>query len=439
MFSRRGYPLILGLVTFAFLAPGCDSDQRRPKGPNPYRREIRAAKPSATTSAAAGTDLAASRLDRLAGANAAAPGVPASAPAPALSPWLPRNTIGATVMFVNKDVITIQDVLLPIRPELERAAAALPPRQYITKAAQLIRKEMDRQVFFAVVYQEAKKSISDEEDKQYFKAADAEIQQIVNLQFGGLHAKFEKHLADQGLTIADVREKTKRRFVVLKFLADRFRPLAEHPKRDQLKKYYDEHKVEFTTPARARMSLIEVSFDAEITKPRSNATAADLAAAKEAGRRKIERARQELESGVPFAAVARKYSDGVHAADGGAWDEFGPASLRERYKAVCDALVRMSPGQVSGVIEGTDAFFVVRCDALQPERRRTFEETQPQIAERILEEKYGQMQDKYVRDLLIKAVFQNETEFFQAVLTAAPMPTEGPAPGTYGPAASDQP
>lgn len=427
MLSRRGYWFVLGVVSLALLASGCDSDQRRPKGPNPYRRDVRTANPNAGAEAAARTDLAAARLDRLAGADAAATTAPTTAPA--RGPWLPRNTVGASVMFVNKDVISVEDILMTIRPELERAAAALPPRQYIMKAAQLIRKEIDKQVFFTVVYQEAKKSIVDEEDKQYVKAADAEIQQIVNLQFGGLHAKFEKHLADRGMTIADLREKTKRRFIVLKFLSDRFKPLAEHPKRDELKRYYDEHKAEFTTQARARMSLVEVSFDAEIAKPRATATPADWAAAKEAGRKKIHRARQELDSGVSFAAVAKKYSDGVHASDGGAWDEIGADSLRSRYKVVCDTLFKMTPGQVSGVLEGTDAFFIVQCDAIQPGRCASFEEAQPGMAEKLLEERYGQMQDKYVRDLLTKAVLQNEAEFFQAVLAAVPPAADEMPPG----------
>jgi len=425
MFFRRGHFPALCITCLGLLLTACDSEQRRPRGPNPYRRDVRVTRSS--PAGTAGTDLAAGQLDRLASAEAGRATRPAAAAtsAPAESPWLPRNTVGAPVMFVNKDVITVEDVLLPIRPDLERAAAALPPRPYLAKAAQLIRKELDKQIFFTVVYQEAKKGIAEEEEKQYLKAADAEIQQIVNLQFGGLHAKFEKHLAERGMTVADLRQKTKRRFVVLKFLSDRFKPLAEHPKRDELRRYYDEHRAEFTTPARAKMSLIEASFGTTAAGSRSPGTPADPAAAREAARKKIDRARQELDSGVPFAAVARKYSDGIHNSEGGAWDEIGRDSLRARYKAVSDVLFRMSPGQVSDVIEGPDAFFIVRCDAIRPEVCRSFEDAQPEIAERILEEKYGQMQDRYVRDLLAKAVFQNEAEFFQAVLAAVPPATDG--------------
>ncbi len=290
----------------------------------------------------------------------------------------------------------------------------------MNKAAQTIRREIDRQVMFAVVYLEAKKGLSEEEEKQYLKAADAEVQQIVNLRFGGLHARFERYLTERGMTVADLREKTKRRFVVLKYLSDRFRPLAEHPKREELRKYYEAHLADFTTKARARMSLIEVSFDADLKKPRTTATAEDRAAAKASAKAKITRARQEIDSGVPFEAVARAYSDGVHAADGGAWEEIGQSSLRERYKPVCDALFAMQPGAISDVIEGSDAYFIVRCDALHPGRTLTFEEAQPQIAEKILDQRYADMQDRYVQDLLKKAIIQKDAEFFQAVMAAIP-------------------
>lgn len=385
------------------LVSGCDLGEKKPKGPNPYRREWRATGPAG-----------------------GAISIPASNPttAPAPEPLLPPGTIGSPVMFVNKDTIVVEEILMPIREELEKAAAALPPAQYVNKAAQTIRREIEREIYVAVVYQEAHKGLAKEEEEQYVKAADAEIQQIVNLRFGGLHAKFEKHLAERGMTVADLREKTKRRYLVHKYLDDRFKPLAAHPRRDELRKYYDAHQAEFTTKPRARMSLVEVRFDATLKKPASAATPAERAEAREAARKKAERAKQELDSGVPFDAVARVYSDGPHSDDDGAWDEFLLDSLRPRYKAVVDALATMSPGQTRGVIEGSDAWFIVRCDDLQPGRTLTFEEAQPKISARILDERYAAMQERYVQDLMRKAVIQKQAEFFQAVMAAIPRPAD---------------
>jgi len=402
----RGMAWLLGLA--ALCSCGCADGQRTPKGPNPYRRELRAE---------SGARVDPARIDIAASSPAAT--------APVLLPPVSPRSVGPSVMFVNREPITIADVLSPIRRELEKDAERLPPRQYAATAAQKVRRSIDEQMFILVVYREAARSMTEEEEKLYSKRADEEIQRIVNLEFEGRQAKFEKHLADQGLTLKEVREKTKRRLVVYRYLAERFRPLAEHPKRDELKRYYEAHRDEFTTPPRVRMSLIEVSFEGPLRKPRSAATAAEISQARQDALAKARRAREEIESGVPFSAVARAYSDGLKASAGGAWEELDPRSLRPRYERVVRELLRMSAGQVSDVLEGTDAYFIVRCESITPERQMTFEEAQPAIAERLLEQRYQQMQKEYVDGLLRRAVVQNEEEFFRSVLAAAPQPKGG--------------
>jgi hypothetical protein len=213
---------------------------------------------------------------------------------------------------------------------------------------------------------------------------------------------------------------------VLSYLKERFRPLAEHPKRDELKRYYDAHIDAFTTEARAKMALIQLRFDAMLEGRRSTATSDQLAQAKEQARVRMAHALQELESGVPFASVARAYSDGIKRDAGGVWDEIGPNSLRRWYKPVVEKLFTMSPGETSGVIEGSGAFFIVRCLAITPEQRMSFEEAQPQIADRILDERYAEMQERYVRTLLSKAVIEGEPQFLRAVAAAAPSPHAEP-------------
>jgi len=393
---------MLGVVSLVLLASGCESQERRPKGPNPYRRDVGADGRTATAPAATITPP-----DRPAEST-----LPCTMPAMQLGP----GTIGSPVLFVNKDVLTVNDILAPLREQLERDAARLPPEEYFGKLVRTVRREIDRQACLTVIYQEAHKTLTEEQDKEILKHADEEIQQIVNLEFGGRHAKFEQQLRERGLTVAEFREKTRRDLLVRSFLASRFQALTEHPSRTELKKYYDEHADTFFFPARARMSLIQVRFDTMHDRTRTRTQA------KEAARQKIERAREELVSGVPFEAVARAYSDDFRAAEGGRWDEFALGSLRARYEAVCDALRTMRPGQVSPVVEGSDAWFIIRCDAITPERRKTFEEAQPDIAKRILDEKYAEMQEAYVRERMARAVIANEQEFFQAVMLAAPRP-----------------
>lgn len=379
-------------------AAGCGTKAKRPQGPNPYRRDVdRADAPSASNG-----DASAKTTTQTAG-----PADPAV------------HTVGPPVLFVNQDVITIDDVLLSLRETLRQEGLSATSSADRPAVAILARREVDRQKKLAVVYNEARKALTEDMEKQVLKFVDAEIQQMVNLQFGGLHAKFEKYLADRGMSVADVREKVKRQQVALRYLKERFKDLAAYPKRDELHKFYEDHVADFTQPPTAKMSLIDIPFTAALKTPADLATEREKADAKKEARERIDRARQELDSGVAFDAVARAYSQGVKARNGGVWEEeIRPNVLRSRYDAVCEALFRLKAGERSGVIEGSDAYFIVRCDAITQARRLTFEEAQPRIANMMLDRRYMELEDRYVGELLSHAVIENQDRFVAAVIAA---------------------
>lgn len=390
---KRWYPFFLLIL---LVSAGCDSDSKKEKGPNPYRRELRATK----------------GLDPVAGAGATSRPATATQPdqTPASRPT--PGSVGPPVLFVNKEALTVTEVLRPIRSRLEKRAATMSPNEYYAELERAVRNEMQMQVGLILIYQEAKKTIEEKEEEFYKKQADDEIQQIVNLEYGGLHAKFEQELNRQGISIADFRDRTIRRFVAMKTLKERFNALKEQPSRQELRKYYESHISEFTEEPKARMSLIEVRFAGGGSAGQSKSTAHD----------KIKRAQEELASEVPFAAVAKTYSEGVQARNGGAWDEIGPDSLRPRYKIVSDALFKMKAGETSSILEGPDAFFIVRCDDSTPGRQKSFEEAQADIQNEILDVRYAEQQNSYIRKLIEKAVILNENAFYQALLIAAPQP-----------------
>lgn len=391
------------LLLLAVALSACDSNKKA-KGPNPYRRDLRSADGRVATETAGTTR-------------------PAEPPSPSPSVYAVSRPVGRTiappVLFVNKDALTVQDVMRPqLRARLEKKAALLAPAEYRAELERTLQYELQTEIGLLLIYQEARKAITDKEDEFFTKQADEEIQHLVNLEFGGRHARFEAHLREQGMTVAEFREKTKRRFIAMRTLRERFNNLKEQPSRAELLRYYETHPAEFTSEPKARMSLIEIRF----------VSPGERGVQKPAAREKAEQALAELESGVPFAAVARAYSEGPTRSAGGAWAEISPGSLRPRYQPVVDALFRMQPGERSGIIEGPDAFFIVRCDALAPGRRQTFEEAQDELIERILDQRYAEIQNEYIAKLMRNAILVNEAAFLQALIASAP----SPAPPSLG-------
>jgi peptidyl-prolyl cis-trans isomerase D len=90
----------------------------------------------------------------------------------------------------------------------------------------------------------------------------------------------------------------------------------------------------------------------------ASATEADKTLAQE----KIERAKQLVDSGEPFALVAREVSDGATAATGGELGCLAPDAYGEGGDALTKAAEALAPGAVSGIVETKSGYHLVKLD-----------------------------------------------------------------------------
>jgi len=334
-----------------------------------------------------------------------------------------QGPVGSPVLFVNGEPITVMEIIEPIIDDLERDARILSPQEYVNSATRLVRNQVDYQVSTLCVYQEARKTFSNKRFQEALdKQADDLLKQYVAERYGGVFARFEAHLHAVEMKPEDIKERLKREAMVREYMRERFRPLLREPPRREILQYYQTHKDEFTTPAKAELFLIEVPYEAMLTKPADRATEADWAAARAAARARIERAREELESGVEFEAVARAYSKGPLAEQGGAWGEISPGALTKHWARAAEVLFTLKPGQISDIVETDQALFIVKCGKYTPAHQASFEEAQKQIMDRLLEEQFNRHRSQYLQELLAKATIDKRVEFFQAIFAALPRP-----------------
>ncbi len=116
---------------------------------------------------------------------------------------------------------------------------------------------------------------------------------------------------------------------------------------DEVKQYYDAHPQEFTLPERVTLSEILVS-----TEGKSPEEFAAL-------RSKAEGLRTSVLNGDDFYQVARLYSQGSTAKDGGALGTFKRGELAPQIEEV---VFQMSKGQISDVIQTRTGFEFLRVD-----------------------------------------------------------------------------
>ena len=316
-------------------------------------------------------------------------------------------------LFVNGDGIEVEDVLRPIRGELAESAGLLPLANYRQVLHDKVVEEFRRQVRALLLYQEAAKRLSEREEEFLAGLVDDEVRKRVNTGFGGRQSRYEKALVEQGLTLAEERERIRREMIVMRHLHQTVTSRVLDPTRAELVRFFDERKDELSKPERRGMSLIEVP----VTSSGGGASdARDL----------IARARAELDAGADFAAVAVKYSKGIHAEEGGAWDPLPQGSVKAHWEPAIAKLFQTEAGEISGIIETGEAFFIVRCDAIEPAVEPDFGAIQPRLMQAYRDLQFNRLVDESVRELQQKAVFvpENIGRFLQAVADAAPQPEE---------------
>ncbi|MFC1783529.1 peptidylprolyl isomerase, partial [Planctomycetota bacterium] len=123
----------------------------------------------------------------------------------------------------------------------------------------------------------------------------------------------------------------------------------------------------------------------------------------------------KIQEGVDFAEVVKEYSHGFRKSFDGLWQPLDPSSLQDQYQPVIAALATIDVGQVTGVIEGQDRYFIAKLIGREEAHITPFRQVQADIKQ-ILDKKY---RDKQLEELLLtrlqEATLGNMEQFINDV------------------------
>lgn len=274
------------------------------------------------------------------------------------------------VARVDDQVILLEEVMLPIQPQLKKLQAQLPSEKYreaewhllgqVTKARiqrTVLLKELELMLPNANVMPKVRKAAHADFDKYLLKLArDAGLKDRE-----AMIAKIQ----EEGSDLDALRNDFIDNMLAQQYLHQTIKSQIKEPTRDELFAYYQQHQDEFTEPLGAEWRHIQVK------------KGADAAAA----RAKIEGIHRQLLEGADFAALAEKNSDGPTARVGGKWTLTSKGSYADA--AVDEAIFTLKVGEVSSVIEGSNAFHIVRVEKRNDGAPTPFREVVDQIAEKL--------------------------------------------------------
>jgi parvulin-like peptidyl-prolyl isomerase len=152
---------------------------------------------------------------------------------------------------------------------------------------------------------------------------------------------------------------------------------------DQLLQYYHDHSTEYDVAARARWEKMTARFDKFPSK-----AAAELAI--------VDMGNQVLR-GADFAAVARKFSQGPNASEGGYHDWTTQGSLVS--EVIDQAIFTLPVYQLSKILEDEQGFHIVRVIEREDAGRIEFVDAQDKIREKLQEEDRKRQVREYINKL----------------------------------------
>jgi parvulin-like peptidyl-prolyl isomerase len=305
----------------------------------------------------------------------------------------------SVIARVNGAPIFASEVLERYGEYLLKAREKLTPEQYVQLREEIIRRDLRSHIERRLLVERMRSKLKPDQIKLLEQHLDKmfEEQMVTKLKNDlkvTTRTELERALNERNTTLQALRDTFGNERMAMEFLyssIDRPPPAT----RPEIVAYYQEHLDDFAVPARVKWQQIQISVDRRVSKSQAEA--------------KLAEAQRELASGVPFETVAKKYSDGATASEGGVWDWIRTGSLADTELEA--KLFAMPVGELSEVHATRDAFQIVRVIDREAESRTPIAEVQDNIAERIRKERERDLPKQYVEGLFENAIIETEYEY----------------------------
>jgi parvulin-like peptidyl-prolyl isomerase len=342
-------------------------------------------------------------------------------PAPTSRAARPRlepvaGAIEADVLLVDDAVITVPEVLYPIRNELKEQRKTRTRAGWLEEARRLIRRRLQEEIGTVLIYREARGQLKDEQKKTMDAVIDKEMKAQVAREFDGSEARLESHLKELGLTRQQVRDMLGRQMVVRQYSREKLMPQV-HVRRDELLTFYKANLGRYQRDETRELLLIELPFARFLPTGMSW----DAAGASERAQAKLRALRRAREAQAalaerPFAEVAQEYSLGLHT--DGSYGQLG-RPLQAPYETVSKLIFEYEEGQTSEPIETEQGWYIVRCGKVETAAQQAFADVQDDIRKELEEQRFSKLSTDYILRLAGEATISPIEPFLNAAVERA--------------------
>jgi peptidyl-prolyl cis-trans isomerase SurA len=167
---------------------------------------------------------------------------------------------------------------------------------------------------------------------------------------------------------------------------------------DEIEKYYNEHKAEFVRPEQVALRSIEINTEKKLPE--------EIVELK----KKAETTLKRIKDGEDFAEMAKRFSDGSTAKQGGF---LGVYKRGELSKELEDTVFKMRKNEVTDVMETKQGFLILQVLEHYDEGEQSLAKVEPEITDKLYSARMEPAMREYVKTLreqsyvVIKPGFQD--------------------------------
>ncbi|MBL7214809.1 MAG: peptidylprolyl isomerase [Phycisphaerae bacterium] len=300
---------------------------------------------------------------------------------------LPEATGGMTLRIYS-ETIPIDEILRYAEQSLKPYAEKTDQATFEVQALPFIRETIKGKVTDILLYQEARKTTTENIDESLEKAVESEVSRFVT-GYDNNYALAERAIKQMGMNWKSFREYQKKLILTQSYISSTLKEEKRFSYRDLLDYYESVKDKQFSQIGFVEFSVIDI-VPAKLTDEQiAEGETPETAAARIAN----ELLDRLIANDEDFAELAKQYSHGPFAKQGGKLQPVttGSDSLAEPYATLEKQALQMQPGQTKGPIAIDEHLFILHMDKIQHAEVKSFPEVQKQV-EQQLQFQYRQKQ-----------------------------------------------
>jgi len=320
---------------------------------------------------------------------------------------LPADTVVEEIVArVNNEIVTRSEYVRSrdqLKQEIQQQDAANADRIFAERQRNVLRDLIDQQLLL-----QKGKDLSITGDTELIKRLD-EMRKQMNLE---TMEELEKAAEAQGASYEDFKQNLRNQIVTQRVIGQEVGSKLSMNK-DEEKKFYEEHKADMEQAEQVRLS--EILIAPKLPKPAVGAdgkpvppTEAETEAALAAAKAQAEDLLAQIQKGAKFADLAKKYSDGPSAKDGGDLSYFKRGTMP---KELDDKVFALKTGEVTEVIRTKQGYVILQAVEHQMAGIPTLKQVEPRIQDALYMQKLQPALRTYLTTLREEAFIDIKTGY----------------------------